>query len=456
MSATGSTGTAGTPARLAVVGIGADGWAGLGEAARDAVLAAAEVVGSVRQLALLPANVQATQRPWPSPIDALVEELVKRAHAGDDDRVGSNDAALGGEDADAVTGAALRSVCVLASGDPMLHGIGATLARQLPADRLVLYSHPSAFALACARLGWPAAEVELVSVVSQPPEVVARLLQPRRRLVVYATGAGGAAAIAALLRDRDFGPSRFVVLEQLGGTEERVVESTAAEWGEQTADPLHCIAIECRPAVGDVADGAGAAAVLPLVPGLPDDAYEHDGQLTKRHVRAITLAALGPTPGALLWDVGAGSGSIAIEWLRAEPSARAFAVERDPERAERARTNAVRLGVPQLEVVVGAAPEALCDLPGPDAIFIGGGLTSANVLQRCWYSLRPGGTIVANAVTLEGERVLMFAREHCGGELARIEIAHAEPLGTFQAWRPQLPVVQWSARKGPVTKAGHA
>jgi precorrin-6Y C5,15-methyltransferase (decarboxylating) len=218
-----------------------------------------------------------------------------------------------------------------------------------------------------------------------------------------------------------------------------VEESSAEEWGEREADPLHSIAIECAAEPG--------APTLSLVPGLADDAYEHDGQLTKRHVRAMTLAALAPTPGALLWDVGAGNGSIAIEWLRSEPAAQAFAVERHAERAERARANARRLGVPQLEVVLGSAPEALCDLPGPDAIFIGGGLTSAGVIQRCWYSLRPGGTIVANAVTLEGERVLGFARERCGGELARIEIAHAEPLGTFDAWRRQLPVVQWSARK---------
>jgi len=188
----------------------------------------------------------------------------------------------------------------------------------------------------------------------------------------------------------------------------------------------------------------------PLVPGLPDDAYEHDGQLTKRHVRAITLAALAPTPGALLWDVGAGSGSIAIEWLRAEPSARAVAVERDAVRAERARGNARMLGVAQLDVVTGSAPEALSELPGPDAIFIGGGLTTMGVIDRCWSSLRPGGRIVANAVTLEGERMLTGVRERCGGELARIEIAHAEPLGSFEAWRAQLPVVQWSAHKEPL------
>jgi precorrin-6Y C5,15-methyltransferase (decarboxylating) len=417
-------------APIVVVGIGADGWAGLGEPARAAVLASCEVVGSTRQLALLPDEVKAARRPWPSPIDALVDELVDRALAA---------ASPPRAAASAVGGSSDGAVCVLASGDPMLHGIGATLARRLPAGALSVHPHPSAFALACARLGWPEAEVELVSAVAQPPEAVARLLQPDRRLVVYAAGASGAANVARVLRDRGFGASRLVVLEQLGGVAERLEESSAEEWGERDADPLHAIAIECA--------AEPDAPTLSLVPGLPDDAYEHDGQLTKRHVRAVTLAALAPTPGALLWDVGAGNGSIAIEWLRAEPTARAFAVERHAERAERARANARSLGVPQLEVVLGSAPEALCDLPGPDTIFIGGGLTSAGVIQRCWYSLRPGGTIVANAVTLEGERVLGFARERCGGELARIEIAHAEPLGTFDAWRPQLPVVQWSARK---------
>ena len=401
--------------RLVVVGIGADGWAGVGECARAAVLAAEEIVGSARQLALLP-QTSAMLTPWPSPIDGLVDELVERGNAG-----------------------TARGVCVLASGDPMLHGIGATLARRLTPEQLLVHPHPSAFALACARLGWPAAGVELVSTVAQPAEVVSRVLQPRRRVIVYATGTGGAAQIAQVLCRRGFGPSRFVVLEQLGGETERVSESSAEEWGERDADPLHAIGIEC------VAEQA--TPVLSLVPGLPDDAYESDGQLTKRHVRAITLATLAPMPGGLLWDVGAGSGSVAIEWLRAEPTARAVAIERDTARAERTRTNARALGVPRLDVVTGSAPEALCDLPGPDAIFIGGGLTTMGVIDRCWSSLRPGGRIVANAVTLEGERLLAGVRERCGGELVRIEIAHAEPLGTFEAWRGQLPVVQWSAHK---------
>jgi precorrin-6B C5,15-methyltransferase / cobalt-precorrin-6B C5,C15-methyltransferase len=408
-----------TARALVVVGIGADGWAGLGERARAALAAAETIVGSERQLALIP-DTDATRLAWPSPIEPLVEELVAGSSA--------NGAHEG------------SAVCVLASGDPMLHGIGATLARRLPARLLVVYPHASAFALACARLGWPAAEVSLVSAVARAPETVARLLQPGRRVVVYASGAGGASEVARVLNERGFGASRFVVLEQLGGEAERIVETTAGRFGAQPVDSLHSIAIECA--------CEADARLLALTPGLPDEAYESDGQLTKRHVRAATLAALAPTPGALLWDVGAGSGSVAIEWLRAEASARAVAVERDEERAQRARLNARRLGVPQLEVVRGRAPEALCELRGPDAVFVGGGLTTPGVIERCWHSLAPRGRMVANAVTLEGERMLAGARERYGGELARIEIYHAEPLGSFQAWRAQLPVIQWSARKG--------
>jgi precorrin-6Y C5,15-methyltransferase (decarboxylating) len=397
---------------VVIVGIGADGWEGLGERPRAALLAADLVIGSARQLALLP-EIRATQRTWPSPIDPLVEELV---------------AGLDGV------------VCVLASGDPMLHGIGATLARRLPSDRLVVHPYCSAFSLACARLGWPAAEVELVNAIAQPPEVVVRLLQPGRRLIVYTSGRDGASNLAGVLRARGFGRSRFVVLEQLGGEAERIVEGTAEHWSDAAVDPLHAVAIECLAAADNP--------LRPLVPGLADAAYETDGQLTKRHVRAATLAALAPAPGALLWDVGAGSGSVAVEWLRAEPTAVAIAIEPRGERAERIEANALSLGVPALRVVQGCAPEALEGLPVPDAVFIGGGLTVAGVLERCWDALAPGGRIVANAVTLEGEHALIAARAQRGGELVRIAIAHAEPLGRFEAWRPQLPVVQWTARRG--------
>lgn len=397
--------------RIAVVGVGADGWAGLGETARAAILSANEIVGSRRQLDLLPAHAPAG-RVWPSPIDPLVDELAERRDG---------------------------SVCVLASGDPMLHGIGATLARRVGPERLTIVPHPSAFALACARLGWPAADVELVSAVARAPDVVARILQPGRRVVVYATGTDGAAAVARVLCHRGFGPSRFVVLEQLGGAGERVVESTAGGWSERTADPLHAIAIECTP--------SGDAPLHALVPGLPDDAYQSDGQLTKRHVRAATLAALAPTPGALLWDVGAGSGSIAIEWLRSERSARAIAIERRADRADRIEVNARALGVPTLNVVRGDAPDALDGLARPQAVFVGGGITIPALLERCWENLLPGGRIVANAVTLEGEQALIAARERHGGGLVRIAISHAEPIGGFTGWRAQLPVVQWSSGK---------
>lgn len=400
-------------APLTVVGIGTEGWDSLSPAAQAAIREATLIVGSERQLALLP-ETAALRRSWPSPIDGLVEELVSGA-----------------------TGPA----CILASGDPMLHGIGATLAHRVDRERLTVHPHLSAFSLACARLGWAAADTELVSAVSNPVDVVARLLQPGRTMVVYVAGPAGASEVAEILCSRGCGPSRFVVLEQLGGPEEQVIESTAAEWGTRSAHPLHAVAIECR--------ASSEAALLPCSPGLPDSAYETDGQLTKQEVRAITIAALVPLPGQLLWDVGAGSGSIAIEWLRAESTARAVAVEAQPERAERVARNASTLGVPQLKVRCGEAPGALEGLERPDAVFIGGGLGAGNLVAHCWRELKPGGRLVANAVTLEGEQEIHAARATYGGRLLRIDISRVAPLGRYQAWRTQLPVVQWAATKEP-------
>ena len=396
---------------LVVVGIGADGWAGLGEAARTALREAETIVGSERQLALLPAT-EAQHRAWPSPIDPLVDELAAGANG---------------------------ATCVLASGDPMLHGIGATLARRLGPDGVVVHPHPSAFAYACARLGWPEADVELVSAVGKPADAVARHLQPGRRTVVYATGADGAAGVAHVLRNRGFGPSRVVVLEGLGGPDERRVDSTADAWGDDPADPLHVVAIEARQAEG--------TPLLSRTPGLHDDAYDHDGALTKRAVRAVTLARLAPAPGQLLWDVGAGSGSIGIEWLRAETTARAVAIEAREDRAARIAGNALRLGVPHLDVVNATAPAALGGLDAPDAVFIGGGLTAPGLLDHCWEALQPGGRLVANAVTLEGEQVLAAGRVAHQGDLTRLAVSHAEPVGSFTGWRAQLPIVQWAAEK---------
>ena len=389
---------------LTVVGIGADGWGGLGEASRRALIDASVIVGSERQLGLLPAEAGGARRAWPSPMAPLV---------------------------DALAGGGLGDAVVLASGDPMLHGVGATLARK--GARLDVLPHASAFALACARMGWPQAEVELVSAVARPPDAVAAWLQPGRRIVAYTTGA---AEIARVLSERGFAASGFTVLEQLGGPQERRTDTTAEEATELTPDPLHCVAIT-------VAGGPAYA----RTPGLPDDAFASDGQLTKRHVRAITVAALAPLPGELLWDVGAGSGSIAVEWLRAERGARAIAIEGRDDRAANIERNARTLGVPELTVVRGSAPAALHDLPTPNAVFIGGGIAAPGLLDACWDALGTGGRLVANTVTLEGEQTAVAARSRHGGTLTRIDVAHAEPIGGLTGWRARMTVVQWSAAK---------
>jgi precorrin-6Y C5,15-methyltransferase (decarboxylating) len=394
---------------LTVVGIGADGWPGLGEGARRALTSATLIVGAKRQLELLPPQVTGTRRAWPSPMGPLADELAAGTHG---------------------------DATVVGSGDPMLHGIGATLVRKAGADRVHVIPHPSAFALACARLGWPQADVELISAVARPPEVVVRALQRGRRIVAYVSGTDGAAQVARVLTDRGFGASAFTVLEQLGGPQERRVDTTAEQATDHAADPLHLVAIE--------AAGGPAHA---RTPGLADDAFASDGQLTKRHVRAVTVAALAPLPGELLWDVGAGNGSIAVEWLRAERTARAIAIEPREERAARIADNAFALGVPELEVVLGRAPDALHDLPAPDAVFIGGGITTLGLLDGCWAALKGGGRLVANTVTLEGEHVVVAAQKAHGGTLTRIDIAHADPVGSFTGWRAQMTVVQWSVTK---------
>jgi precorrin-6Y C5,15-methyltransferase (decarboxylating) len=397
---------------ITVVGIGADGWPSLGEEARAAVLAAHVLVGGQRQLDLVPEAASGERRAWPKQLSTLVDELP--ALAGDG-----------------------REVTVLASGDPLLHGVGATILRRLGEEGVRIIPAVSSFALACARLRWPAAGVELISATSRIPEVVAPALQPGRRLIVLGFGPRTAAEIARVARERGFAASRLVVLEELGGAAERIVESTAGDWEDRDAAALQLVALEVR----------GDGPLLGRAPGLPDDAYEHDGQITKRDVRAVTLAALVPVAGQLLWDVGAGSGSVAIEWLRAAPGARAVAIERDAARARRIAANALALGVPWLDVVHGSAPEALDDLTGrPDAIFVGGGVSSYGLLMRCMGALAPGGRLVANVVTVEGEAILARAHEEHGGRLTRLAIAHAEPLGRFTGWRPAMPITQWELR----------
>ncbi|PZT77256.1 MULTISPECIES: precorrin-6y C5,15-methyltransferase (decarboxylating) subunit CbiE [unclassified Streptomyces] len=401
------------PPAVTVVGIGADGWTGLTDPSRTALRDARVLIGAGRQLGLLPPECTGERVPWPSPLRPAVPGLLA-AHTG-------------------------RRIAVLASGDPMFYGIGRALTEVLGAERLRVLPHPSSVSYACARLGWPLEDTEVVTLVGRPAARLAAALHDGRRLLVLSADATTPAGIAALLRDRGFGPSRLKVLEQLGGEDEACAEGTADTWDRPPGDPLNVVAVECRAAPGTLRLGA--------VPGLPDEAYEHDGQLTKRHVRAVTLGVLAPAPGELLWDIGGGSGSIAVEWMRAHPSCRAVAVERDPVRAARIEANAARLGVPGLRVVTGRAPGCLDGLPAPDAVFIGGGLTAPGLLDACLDALPPGGRLVANTVTLESEALLTDRYRRHGGELVRLAVAHAAPVGAFTGWRQAMPVTQWSVRK---------
>ncbi|MCA4962402.1 precorrin-6y C5,15-methyltransferase (decarboxylating) subunit CbiE [Pseudomonas sp. Y24-6] len=388
---------------LTVVGIGEDGFKGLGKNARRALLSASRIFGSPRQLELLPLCIVGERRQWPSPfsLDSLL--------------------ALRGE-----------PVCVLASGDPMFFGVGASLTRQLSTDEMLILPAPSSCSLAAARMGWALQDVVTLSVVARPVAALNAHLFNGTRLLVLSNDGQSPGAIAALLRERGFGPSRLSVLEHLGGDAERRINAVANDWNNPVIADLNLVAIECF--------AAADAPRLSRLAGLPDSAFKHDGQLTKRDVRAITLARLAPVPGELLWDVGAGSGSIGIEWMRAHPSCRALAVEADAGRQLLIEHNRDALGVPGLQLIRGSAPQALDGLERPDAIFIGGGVTREGVLDACWAALKPGGRLVANAVTLQSETTLMAWREQHDGELTRIHIAQAQPLGDFDTWRQALPI----------------
>jgi precorrin-6Y C5,15-methyltransferase (decarboxylating) len=393
---------------LTLVGIGADGLDGLGRRAREALASAEVVAGGVRHLAMLPEDGR-PRLAWRSPLGDSLGELL--GHRG-------------------------RQVAVLASGDPLWHGIGRLLLRHVPASEVAVLPHVSAFQLACSRLGWALEDVWPVSLHGRPLERLHRFLQPGRRLLLLTADGEEPAAIGALLAAAGYGLSRAYVLEELAGPAERVVATTAAALAGQRFGALNVVALELAGAIG-----------LPGIPGLPDEAFAHDGQITKAEIRAVTLAALAPLDGQMLWDVGAGAGSVAIEWLRAGRFMRAIAIERDPARLERIRLNARRLGVPELELCSGEAPAALADLPAPDAIFVGGAVAASGLLDLCWGKLAPGGRLVANAVTLPGEAALLaFHAEH-GGRLARIALSRSETIGDQLAWRPAMPVTQLSTRK---------
>lgn len=400
--------------RIAVVGIGADGWPGLSPAARELIERAAVLMGSERQLGLVPDSGQ-RRVAWPSPLLAALPGLL------DEHRD--------------------SGICVLASGDPMFYGIGVTLARLVGPENLHVIPHVSAASLACARLGWPLADTPVVSAVNRPLAGILPELTHGRRLLILSQDGRTPAQVAGLLAECGFGESVVTVLENLGASAERIFTHRANGWSAAECSTLNVVAVDVR---------GTSATHLTRVPGLPDDVFGTDGQLTKQEMRALTVSALAPAPGELLWDVGSGSGSIAIEWLRTHPRCRAVAFESDSARVPRISRNAERLGTPQLKIA-GSAPESFTELPAqlrlPDAVMVGGGVTQPGMLDACWGALREGGRMVVNAVTAESESLLLQWFSQHGGSLRKVQVYRAAPLGGFTAWRPHLPGTQWIGTK---------
>ncbi|MFT3729854.1 MAG: precorrin-6y C5,15-methyltransferase (decarboxylating) subunit CbiE [Hyphomicrobium sp.] len=397
---------------LSIIGIGEDGRAGLTAEGIRLLDKAELVIGGRRHLELV-GDVGGEKAEWEKPLEATATTILARRGT---------------------------PVVVLVSGDPFWFGAGATLARSIPLEEMRVFPTPSSFSIAAARLGWPLQMVTTLGLNMQGlTPLIRRHLHHGRRILALALNGNTARETAALLTEAGFGPSQVIVMEALGGKREQIRRRKAESFDLGEVDPLNIIGV-------DVVAGPNARPV-PYVGGLPDGYFENDGQLTKREIRAVTLSSLRPGAGELLWDVGAGSGSIGIEWLLAHPSNTAIGIERDEERAARAKRNAVALGVPHLEIEIGAAPGALQQLPQPDAIFIGCGTGGGKVIDACWAGLKAGGRIVANAVTLESELALLAAYHAHGGALTRISVERAEPVGSRTAWRPALPIMQWVAQK---------
>jgi precorrin-6Y C5,15-methyltransferase (decarboxylating) len=394
---------------LHIVGIGEDGLDGLTPSARTVVEAAEVIIGGDRHH-LLAEGMTAERVAWPSPFDALIDTL--EGYKG-------------------------KRVVVLATGDPLWYSVGARIGRSIPPSEIVYHTQLSAFQLAAARMGWSMPDVETLTVHGRPVEQMIAFIQPDQRLLILTTGAETPAQIAAFLAARGFGQSRMTVLAAMGGKDELRFEGTAADWDHEVP-AFNTLAVECV--------AAPDAALLPRVPGLADELFHHDGTMTKQEVRAATLAKLMPMRGALLWDVGCGCGSVAVEWMRAARFSHAIGIEPRDDRRVFAAQNAAALGAPKLELIDGSVPEALDGLKAPDAIFIGGGL-SRETFDVCWNALRPLGRLVCNAVTLESEALLMALHKEHGGQLVKLQVNRAEPVGNLTGWRPLMPVTQWSLVK---------
>jgi precorrin-6Y C5,15-methyltransferase (decarboxylating) len=396
---------------LSIVGIGEDGFDGLSVAARHLLAHAELIVGGQRHLALVASLGKPTQE-WETPFSASIPKLL--THRG-------------------------RRVVVLCSGDPFWYGAGSVLAEAIPADQTVAIPAPSTFAWAAARLRWRLEETVTLGLHARPIELLRPHLRTGARLIVLVRDGAATAQVATYINANGFGPSHLTVLEALGGSRERIRGTTAASFAFDDVISPVALAIEAVAEPG--------TAILPRVAGLPDELFAHDGQLTKREIRAVTLSTLAPRGGELLWDIGAGAGSIGIEWLLTHPANRAIGIEARQDRLERARSNALSLGVPHFDLRLGTAPDVLKDLPAPDAIFVGGGASRDGVLDAAWQALAPGGRMVVNSVTLETEAILISRQARHGGTLLRLSVERAGSVGDRSGWRAAMPVVQWSVTK---------
>lgn len=397
---------------LSIIGLGEDGLAGLSPAARILIERAEVVIGGSRHLELARDAIHGQAWPWPSPISEAWPKLEK----------------LRG-----------RPVVVLATGDPFFYGVGTQIAARFSEEETLCLPQPSAFSLAAAHLRWSLQDTALVTLHGRRLEGIVRHLQPGARILALSWDGETPGKLAGLLRDRGMGTSEIVVLEAMGGQRERVRRTTAGEFSLSGVDPLNLIALEVKAETG--------VQVVSLASGLDDSVFDHDGQLTKREIRAVTLSSLAPRQGELLWDIGLGAGSIAIEWLLRHTSMRAIGIEERADRAERAARNAAVLGAPDLNIIVGKAPDAFAGLDRPDAVFIGGGLGDPGVFEAAWSALKHGGRLVINAVSLESEAVLIDLSRRLGGDLIRLSVSRAEPLGSMTAWKPALPIVHWRVSK---------
>ena len=390
---------------LTIIGLGEDGLAGLTDASRDALAGAEIIFGGARHLALVGAGDRG--RAWPVPFD-VAPILALRG----------------------------RRVAVLASGDPFWHGAGGSLAAYLAPSDWRCFPAPSTFSLAAARLGWRIEDVACLGLHAAPFSRLLPHLAAGRRAICLVRDGAAVAALGDWLVQLGHGQARLWVMEALGGPAERL-RDMRADSPAQT-DPGALVAVAVEP-LGRVTTS------LPATPGLADNSFSHDGQITKSPIRALTLAALAPRPGELLWDIGAGSGSVSVEWCRA--GGRAIAIEARADRVDHIRTNVDSFGLAgQMTIVAGQAPAALVGLAQPDAIFVGGGASDA-LLRHLWDMLPTGGRIVCNGVTLETESLLAFWHGAKGGSLLRIDLAQAAPLGRMRGWQASRPVVQWSVVK---------